>query len=79
MKFNKNNLPLFIQIFSLSAIVGTLSWAIIAIILLRIGIDLSFVAGTIGFDVYIVSCVVRLNPGTLAGIAAGSFICAKLQ
>ncbi|MCL2792244.1 MAG: hypothetical protein FWD87_04060 [Spirochaetaceae bacterium] len=57
---------------------GTVVWELISIIFKNFGIDLSFSAGPIGFDISVVMFYFFINPGTVIGGAITFFIVKKL-
>lgn len=46
---------------------GTLLWEILEKILEVFGVLIDLTAGPVGFDIYVVSFFIRLNPGTVLG------------
>lgn len=46
---------------------GTLLWEILEKILEIFGAAIDLTAGPVGFDIYVVSLFIRLNPGTVLG------------
>jgi len=57
---------------------GTLIWELIRIIFKNFGVDLSFSAGPIGFDISVIIFYVSINPGTVIGGILTFFIIKKI-
>ena len=57
---------------------GTVIWELIRIIFQNFGINLSFSAGPIGFDISVIIFYVCINPGTVLGGVLTFFIVRKL-
>ena len=78
MKITKKNFPFLVQLVSLSVIIGSVSWGIVAVVFSGFGLNLEAAAGSIGFDIKVISFYLQLNPGTLLGIIAGIAIFLRL-
>ncbi len=62
----------------LTTITGAFAWALLEKILLLAGISLDLSTGRIGFDLQVIALYIRVNPGTVLGIAGGFFLFARL-
>ena len=71
MKVTNKNLGKFIGFLLLSAVMGTLAWELLEVILNTAGLELDLTAGPVGFDIDILAVFIKANPGTLIGGAGG--------
>ena len=78
MKLTKKNSGLFVLLFSLGLITGTLAWEIIERIIALTGAEIDLGVGPLGFDLSVIAVYIRANPGSLLGAAAGVFIFFRL-
>ncbi|MDC7225624.1 MAG: hypothetical protein PQJ61_02540 [Spirochaetales bacterium] len=74
MKVTNKNLGKFIGFMIMLCVAGTLAWELFELILNTVGIGLNLSAGPVGFDIDILSVYMSINPGSLAGLAAGWFL-----
>ena len=74
----KRETKLYIYSIIAGCAAGTLIWELIRIIFKNFGIDLSFSAGPIGFDISVIMFYVSINPGTVIGGLLTFFIVKNL-
>ena len=70
MKLSKKNLGILTRLMLLTALIGTLAWAILERIAGTVGAEISLAVGPVGFDAFILSLYVYVNPGTVLGALA---------
>ena len=71
MKITKSNRSSVLWLLVLATVVGTLAWELGTRLLGLAGLDIDLTAGPIGFDLYALAIWIRVNPGTIAGLAVG--------
>ncbi len=74
MKYIPKNRPVLIRLLILGATTGTLLWALCEMLADAAGLPFCLSLGPVGFDLYVVSFFLRINPGTFLGAAAGFLI-----
>lgn len=74
----KRKTKLYIYSILAGCAAGTLIWELIRIIFQKYGVDLSFSAGPIGFDISVLIFYVSINPGTVIGGVLSFFIIRNL-
>ncbi len=74
MKHTPKNRPVLIRLIILGAAAGTLLWGLCEILAEAAGLPFSLSVGPVGFDLYVVSFFIRINPGTFLGLASGVLI-----
>lgn len=74
MKLTKKNLSTFLWISLLCIVAGTLTWELLERILSQAGIGISLTTDPVGFDLSVLTVYLRINPGSIAGAVAGTFL-----
>ncbi len=74
MKLIKKNYPAFFWIILLCVFAGTMCWELLERLLLFTGIEMDFTTSPVGFDIYVISLFIRINPGSIGGGVAGIFL-----
>lgn len=70
MKLGKKNMGVLARLMLLTALIGTLAWAILERLAGTVGAEVSLAVGPVGFDALVVSLYVYVNPGTVLGALA---------
>ena len=78
MKLIKKNAGLFVLLFTLGLVTGTLAWGIFERILLLAGTTVDLSVGPFGFDLDVIAVYLKVNPGSLLGAAASVFLFFRL-
>ena len=78
MKLTKKNCGPFALLFLLGLLTGTLAWEILERILSLADVVMDLNVGPIGIDFDVLALYVKVNPGSLVGAAAGSFVFSRL-
>ena len=74
MKLNARNRPTLIRLTLLGILTGSLAWGLLEALLRLFGFSLSLELGPVGFDLYILSLWLRINPGSLFGLIGGMLL-----
>ena len=78
MKVSNKNLSSFISFMILCAVMGTLAWQLLEVLLNLAGLNLKLTAGPVGFDIDVLAIYIKANPGSLLGAAAGWLLFKKI-
>ncbi len=78
MKLTAKTRPWLSRMIFIGMIGGTLVWSIVEILFHNVGIPLNLTIGPIGFDLYVISFWLRINPGTLLGGASAWILFLKI-
>jgi hypothetical protein len=70
MKLTTKTLASLALLCVLCMLVGGIAWEVLERVALRLGLDVDFSVGPIGFDLGVVALHVTVNPGTFLGLAA---------
>jgi hypothetical protein len=71
MKLTSKTLSMFLVLSFLGAVVGSLAWEIVERLVAYWGGTLALSVGPIGFDLSVISLHLKVNPGTIVGLAGG--------
>jgi hypothetical protein len=74
MKLTAKNRPTLIRLLLLGTLAGTLAWALFEALLTMGGFPLNLEAGPVGFDLYVVTFWLRVNPGSFLGLLGGGLL-----
>ncbi len=78
MKLTKKNAGLFVLLFVLGLITGTLVWEIIERIFAAAGVAMNLGVGPVGFDLDVIAFYIKVNPGSLVGVVGGTLLFFRL-
>ena len=73
MKFTKKNSSLFVLLFLMGLVTGSLAWELLERIIGLAGGSLDLGVGPVGLDLDVLAIYIKINPGSLLGAAAGVF------
>jgi len=68
MKLNAKTLSSLLLLCFLGMLVGGLAWAVVERVALRLGLEMDFSVGPVGFDLLVIAVHVTVNPGTFLGL-----------
>lgn len=71
MKLSAKTRPHLLRLLFLGLMLGTLSWGIIEKVAALSGLPFDVSLGPIGFDIYVISAYIRINPGSVLGAFLG--------
>ncbi|AHC14730.1 hypothetical protein [Salinispira pacifica] len=71
MKLSAKTRPHLLRLLLLGVVLGTLSWGILEKLAALSGFPFDLSLGPIGFDMYIISAYIRINPGSVLGAFLG--------
>ena len=75
MKLTRKNYSLIATFVLFGLVIGTLAWEVLERVLSELGVPLDASVGPIGFDLYVISAFIRINPGSLLGLIGGVLLC----
>lgn len=78
MKLTAKNLPVFLRVFVLCLVIGTLAWELVERLLELAGVAVDLSVGPVGFDIEVVALSVMANPGTLVAIVPAVLLFRKI-
>ncbi len=74
MKLSRKNLSTLIGLLVLGCVAGTLAWEVVERLLAAAGVPLDLSVGPLSVDLHAIAVSLRLNPGSLVGLAAGGLL-----
>lgn len=78
MKLTKKNSGVFVLLFLLGLVIGSLAWELLERLLSLLGTQLDLAVGPVGLDLDVLAIYLKLNPGSLVGAGAGIFFFKRL-
>lgn len=71
MKITRKTLSNLTFILIFCMLIGSLGWEVLERILVMFGVEWDLSIGPLGFDLHALALYVRINPGSVAGLAGG--------
>lgn len=74
MKLSRKTLSTLLGLLALGCLAGTLVWEVVERLVTAAGTPLDLGIGPLSVDLHVIAASLRLNPGSLVGLAAGGLL-----